>query len=148
MDVKEKQAVPLLQLNIIKLLAVLNVQVKKAEIVDIILPLFIESLEEGDASTPGSLRLRLLDAVSCIASLGFEKSYREAVVLMIRSYLSKLSSIGSAESKTLPPEANTERVETLPAGFEAIARGLTNAKLRVDFRHRLLSLCSDVGLAA
>ncbi|KAM0028833.1 putative 1-phosphatidylinositol 4-kinase [Helianthus debilis subsp. tardiflorus] len=147
-DVKEKQAVPLLQLNIIKMLAVLNVQVKKAEIVDIILPLFIESLEEGDASTPGSLRLRLLDAVSCIASLGFEKSYREAVVLMIRSYLSKLSSIGSAESKTLPPEANTERVETLPAGFEAIARGLTNAKLRVDFRHRLLSLCSDVGLAA
>ncbi|KAI7736909.1 hypothetical protein M8C21_032340, partial [Ambrosia artemisiifolia] len=147
-DVKEKQAVPLLQLNIIKLLAELNVQVKKAEIVDIILPLFIESLEEGDASTPGLLRLRLLDAVSCIASLGFEKSYREAVVLMIRSYLSKLSSIGSAESKTLPPEANTERVETLPAGFESIARGLTNAKLRVDFRHRLLSLCSDVGLAA
>ncbi|KAD4179153.1 hypothetical protein E3N88_27744 [Mikania micrantha] len=147
-DVKEKQAVPLLQLNVIKLLADLNVQVKKAEIVDIILPLFIESLEEGDASTPGVLRLRLLDAVSCIASLGFEKSYREAVVLMIRSYLSKLSSIGSAESKTLPPEANTERVETLPAGFESIARGLTNAKLRVDLRHRLLSLCSDVGLAA
>ncbi|XP_076884708.1 phosphatidylinositol 4-kinase alpha 1-like isoform X2 [Bidens hawaiensis] len=147
-DVKEKQAVPLLQLNIIKLLAELNVLVKKAEVVDIILPLFIESLEEGDASTPGLLRLRLLDAVSCIASLGFEKSYREAVVLMIRSYLSKLSSIGSAESKTLPPEANTERVETLPAGFESIARGLTNGKLRVDFRHRLLSLCSDVGLAA
>lgn len=38
--------------------------------------------------------------------------------------------------------------KTLPAGFESIARGLTNAKLRVDFRHRLLSLCSDVGLAA
>ncbi|GJT85403.1 phosphatidylinositol 4-kinase alpha 1 isoform X1 [Tanacetum coccineum] len=99
----------------------------------------------------------LLDAVSRIASLGFEKSYREAVVLMIRSYLSKLSSIGSAESKTLPAEANTERVEmltgsitfkTLPAGFQSIAKGLTNGKLRVDFRHRLLSLCSDVGLAA
>ncbi|GKE70248.1 hypothetical protein Tco_1528320 [Tanacetum coccineum] len=76
---------------------------------------------------------------------------------MIRSYLSKLSSIGSAESKTLPAEANTERVEmltgsitfkTLPAGFQSIAKGLTNGKLRVDFRHRLLSLCSDVGLAA
>ncbi|XP_024959185.1 phosphatidylinositol 4-kinase alpha 1 isoform X3 [Cynara cardunculus var. scolymus] len=147
-DAKEKQAVPIVQLNVIRLLAELNVQVKKTEVVDTILPLFIESLEEGDASIPGLLRLRLLDAVSRIASLGFEKSYREAVVLMIRSYLSKLSSIGSAESKTLPAEANTERVETLPAGFQSIARGLTNGKLRVDFRHRLLSLCSDVGLAA
>ncbi|XP_071741592.1 phosphatidylinositol 4-kinase alpha 1-like [Rutidosis leptorrhynchoides] len=147
-DAKEKQTVPIVQLNVIRLLADLNIQVKKVEVVDNVLPLFIESLEEGDASTPGLLRLRLLDAVSRIASLGFEKSYRESVVLMIRSYLSKLSSIGSAESKTLPAEANTERVETLPAGFKLIARGLTNGKLRVDFRHRLLSLCSDVGLAA
>jgi len=57
--------------------------------------------------------LQLLDAVSRIASLGFEKSYRETVVLMTRSYLGKLSSIGSAESKTVAPEANTERVEVL-----------------------------------
>lgn len=40
--------------------------------------------------------LQLLDAVSRVASLGFEKSYREVVVLLIRGYLSKLSSIGSA----------------------------------------------------
>lgn len=46
-----------------------------------------------------------------MASLGFEKSYRETIVLMTRSYLSKLSSIGSSESRTLAPEANTERVE-------------------------------------
>lgn len=46
-----------------------------------------------------------------MASLGFEKSYRETVVLMTRSYLSKLSSLGSAESKTVPQEATTERVE-------------------------------------
>lgn len=46
-----------------------------------------------------------------MASLGFEKSYRETVVLMTRSYMSKLSSVGSAESKTLAPEATTERVE-------------------------------------
>lgn len=59
------------------------------------------------------LSFQLLDAVSRIASLGFEKSYRETVVLMTRSYLSKLSSVGSAESKTLAPEANTERVEVL-----------------------------------
>ncbi|CAI9104486.1 OLC1v1003167C1 [Oldenlandia corymbosa var. corymbosa] len=147
-DGKEKQAASPLQLNMISLLADLNVYVNKSEVVDMILPLFIESLEEGEASIPGLLRLRLLDAISRLASLGFEKSYREAVVLMTRSYLSKLSAIGSAESNTLPQEATTERLETLPSGFLLIARGLTAAKLRSDFRHRLLSLCSDVGLAA
>ncbi|KAG6413374.1 hypothetical protein SASPL_126083 [Salvia splendens] len=147
-DGKEKPATPPIQLNIIHLLAELNVFVKKHEVVDMILPLFIESLEEGDASTPGLLRLRLLDAVSRMASLGFEKSYREAVVLMTRSYMGKLSEVGSAESKTQAPEATTERIETLPAGFLLIASGITCNKLRSDYRHRLLSLCSDVGLAA
>ncbi|XP_039047721.1 phosphatidylinositol 4-kinase alpha 1-like isoform X2 [Hibiscus syriacus] len=145
---KEKQAVSAVQLNVIRLLADLNVAIRKPEVVDMILPLFIESLEEGDAMTPSLLRLRLLDAVSRIASLGFEKSYRETVVLLTRSYLSKLLSVGSAESKTLAPEATTERVETLPAAFLLIATGLKNAKLRSDYCHRLLSLCSDVGLAA
>ncbi|XP_042066521.1 phosphatidylinositol 4-kinase alpha 1-like isoform X1 [Salvia splendens] len=147
-DGKEKPATPPIQLNIIHLLAELNVSIKKREVVDMILPLFIESLEEGDASTPGLLRLRLLDAVSRMASLGFEKSYREAVVLMTRSYMGKLSGVGSAESKTQAPEATTERIETLPAGFLLIASGITCNKLRSDYRHRLLSLCSDVGLAA
>lgn len=55
--------------------------------------------------------LQLLDAVSRMASLGFEKSYRETVVMMTRSYLSKLSSLGSAENKTMASEATTERVE-------------------------------------
>lgn len=55
--------------------------------------------------------IQLLDAVARMASLGFEKSYRETVVLMTRSYLNKLSSVGSAESKTEAPEATTERVE-------------------------------------
>lgn len=55
--------------------------------------------------------LQLLDAVSRMASLGFEKSYREAVVLMTRSYMSKLADVGSAESKTQAPEATTERIE-------------------------------------
>ncbi|KAL5788548.1 hypothetical protein ACOSP7_005497 [Xanthoceras sorbifolium] len=136
------------QLNLIRLLADLTVAVNKSEVVDMILPLFVESLEEGDASTPSLLRLRLLDAVSRIASLGFEKSYRETVVLMTRSYLCKLSSVGSAESKTMASEATIERTETLPAGFLLIASGLTSTKLRSDFRHRILSLCSDVGLAA
>ncbi|KAL2927477.1 Phosphatidylinositol 4-kinase alpha 1 [Bienertia sinuspersici] len=122
---KEKAAVPTVQLNVIRLLADLNVSIKKTEVVDMILPLFIESLEEGEASTPGLLRLRLLDAVARLASLGFEKSYRETVVLMTRSYLGKLSSLGSAESKTVAQEATTERVETLPAAFLLIAHGLT-----------------------
>ncbi|GAU22033.1 hypothetical protein TSUD_309370 [Trifolium subterraneum] len=147
-DNQEKPAVPFVQLNVIRLFAELSVAVNKSELVDVILPLFIETLEEGDASTPSILRLRLLDAVSRMASLGFEKSYRETVVLMTRSYLNKLSSVGSAESKTEEPEATTERVETLPAGFLLIATGLTTDRLRSDYRHRLLSLCSDVGLAA
>ncbi|KAK4284694.1 hypothetical protein QN277_001489 [Acacia crassicarpa] len=145
---KEKPAIPAVQLNGIRLLADLTVAANKSELVDMILPLFIENLEEGDASTPSLLRLQLLDAVSRMASLGFEKSYRETVVLMTRSYLNKLSSVGSAESKTEASEATTERVETLPAGFLLIAGGLSDTKLRSDYRHRLLSLCSDVGLAA
>ncbi|GKA17442.1 hypothetical protein Tco_0697279 [Tanacetum coccineum] len=57
----------------------------------------IKKYDKGDASRQGRL--------------GSKKSCREAVVLMIRSYLSKHLSIGSAESKTLLAEANTERVE-------------------------------------
>ncbi|KAK4424153.1 Phosphatidylinositol 4-kinase alpha 1 [Sesamum alatum] len=147
-DGKEKQETPPLQLNVIYLLAELNVSVNKPEMVDMILPLFIESLEEGDGSNAGSLRLRLLDAVSRMASLGFEKSYREAVVLMTRSYLAKLSNVGNADGKTEASEATAERVEILPAGFVLIAKGITSSKLRSDYRHRLMSLCSDVGLAA
>ncbi|XP_074573236.1 phosphatidylinositol 4-kinase alpha 1 [Curcuma longa] len=147
-DGKEKQTVPTVQLNLICLLADLSSLLNKWEIVDMILPLFIENLEEGDACTPSLLRLRLLDAVSRMACLGFEKSYRETVVLMTRSYLDKLKNFGLDENKTLPPEATTERIETLPSGFFLIASRLTSSKLRSDYRHRLLCLCSDVGLAA
>lgn len=55
--------------------------------------------------------LQLLDAASHIASLSFEKSYRETVVFLTRSYLNKISTLGSADSKTLAAEATTERVE-------------------------------------
>ncbi|PHT82684.1 Phosphatidylinositol 4-kinase alpha 1 [Capsicum annuum] len=118
------------------------------EAVDMILPFFIESLEFSDASVPGLLRRQLLDAVARMASLGFKKSYCEAVVLMTRSYLSKLSAVVSAETDTTASEATIERLETLPAGFLLIARDLTTPKLRTDYRHRLLSLCTHVGLAA
>ena len=47
------------QLNLIRLLADLSVSVNKFEVVDMILPLFIESLEEGDAAVPSLLRLRV-----------------------------------------------------------------------------------------
>lgn len=68
-------------------------------------------IQWGGLPTSSCELLQILDAVARMASLGFEKSYRETVVLMTRSYLSKLSSVGSAESKTLAPEATTERVE-------------------------------------
>ncbi|KAG8097936.1 hypothetical protein GUJ93_ZPchr0013g34130 [Zizania palustris] len=147
-DGKEKDTVPVMRLNVIRLLAELCVCLKKWEVVDMILPLFIEHLEEGDASSPSLLRLRLLDAISHVACLGFEKSYRESIVLMTRSYLDKVKAVGSAENNTVPSEATTERIETLPAGFLLVATNLTSTKLRSDYRHRLLSLCSDVGLAS
>lgn len=56
---KEKPAIPVVQLNVINLLAYLSISVNKLELVDMILPLFIESLEEGEASYPGQLRLRV-----------------------------------------------------------------------------------------
>ncbi|KAM0865729.1 hypothetical protein ACQ4PT_043084 [Festuca glaucescens] len=147
-DGKGKDAVPLMRLNVVRLLAELCVCLKRWEVVDMILPLFIEHLEEGDASSPSLLRLRLLDAISRVACLGFEKSYRESIVLMTRSYLDKVKAVGAAENNTLPSEATIERTETLPAGFLLVASNLTSTKLRSDYRHRLLSLCSDVGLAA
>ena len=70
-DNREKPAVPVVQLNVIRLFAELSVAVKKSELVDVILPLFIESLEEGDASTPSLLRLRVWNFVfrACILKL-------------------------------------------------------------------------------
>lgn len=145
---KEKQVMATMQLNVIRFLADLVLLMHRPEVAEMICPLFVESLEEGDASVPSRLRLRLLDAVACMATLGFEKSYRETVVLLTRSYLDKLSTVGSTQSRTLAPEATTERVETLPSAFLTIASDLFQPKLRADYRQRLLQLCSDVGLAA
>jgi hypothetical protein len=63
-DGKGKEAVPVIRLNVIRLLAELCVFLKKWEVVDMILPLFIEHLEEGDASSPSSLRLRVWNFAS------------------------------------------------------------------------------------
>lgn len=60
---KEK-AVPVIQLNGIRLLAALIVAANKPELVDMILPHFIENLEEGDASTPSLLRLQVWNFAS------------------------------------------------------------------------------------
>jgi phosphatidylinositol 4-kinase len=44
--------------------------------------------------------------------LGFEKSYRESIVLMTRSYLDKVKAVGATENNsTLPSEATIERTE-------------------------------------
>jgi phosphatidylinositol 4-kinase len=56
---KEKQMAALTQLNVISLLADVAVSLKKSDAVDLILPLFIESLEEGDASVPSLVRLQV-----------------------------------------------------------------------------------------
>lgn len=47
------------QLNVISSLADIAVSLKKSDAVDLILPLFIESLEEGDASVPSLVRLKV-----------------------------------------------------------------------------------------
>ncbi|CAM6044662.1 unnamed protein product [Sphagnum compactum] len=144
----ERQVAAVTQLNIIPLLTNMIVMLNKAEAVNMIMPLFIESLEEGDASVPSLVRLRVLDAVARMACLGSDKAYREVVVLLTQNYVSKLSVVGSSQSRTLAPEAMTERLETLPGAFLHIAQCLKEQKLRSDFRHRLLSLYSDVGLVA
>ncbi|WZY96960.1 hypothetical protein YC2023_069289 [Brassica napus] len=146
--VGREREVPTIPLNVVRLLADISVAVKKPEVADMVFPFFIESLEEGDTSTPCSLRLQLLDAVSRIATLGFEKSYRETVVLMTRGYLREILTVVSVESKTSEPTSRKEHVETLAAGFLTIANGLMKTKLRADYRHLLLSLCSDVSLAS
>ena len=56
---KDKQMAAVTQLNVISLLADLAVSLKKSDAVDLILPLFIESLEEGDASVPSPVRLQV-----------------------------------------------------------------------------------------
>ncbi|CAM6087859.1 unnamed protein product [Calypogeia fissa] len=139
----------MVKLNVVSFLADLSLSLDKSDVVELLLPLFVESLEEGEASVPSLLRLKLLEAVGRMACLGGEKSYREVVVLLTRSYLDKLSMVvGSNHSRTLPAEAMTERQETLPGAFVQIARGLRQTILRVDYRRRLLALCSDVGLIA
>lgn len=63
-DGKGKDTVPVMRLNVVRLLAELCVCLKRWEVVDMILPLFIEHLEEGDASSPSLLRLKVWNFVS------------------------------------------------------------------------------------
>ena len=63
--------------------------------------------------------LQLLDAISRVACLGFEKSYRESIVLMTRSYLDKVKAVGAAENNnSLPSEATTERTEVCDESYK------------------------------
>lgn len=56
---KFKQTAVVTQLNVIPLLANMVVMLNKPEAVDLIMPLFAESLAEGDASAPSLLRLKV-----------------------------------------------------------------------------------------
>nr|GEW24229.1 phosphatidylinositol 4-kinase alpha 1 isoform X2 [Tanacetum cinerariifolium] len=67
------------------------------------------------------VRFQILEAASRMASLGFQKSYCKVIALMIRSYLSKLSSIGFAESNALLEEANRERIKRMLLRLQLIA---------------------------
>lgn len=143
---KYKQTSVVMQLNVIPVLANVVVVLNRPEALELIMPLFVESLAEGDASVPSLMRLKVLEAVARMACLDCEKPYREVVVLLTMSYLKKLAAIGLPESKNLSPEAATELQQTLPSAFLHIAQGLKEPELRSDYRQRLLSLCSDVSL--
>ena len=54
---------------------------------------------------------QVLEAVARMACLGCEKPYREVVVLLTMSYLKKLDTIASPESKNLAPESTTELLQ-------------------------------------
>jgi phosphatidylinositol 4-kinase len=49
----------LVKLNVISFLADLSLSVDKSDVVELMLPLFVESLEEGEASQPSLLRLKV-----------------------------------------------------------------------------------------
>lgn len=56
---KFKQIAVVTQLNVIPLLANMVVLLNKPEAVELIMPLFVESLAEGDASAPSLMRLKV-----------------------------------------------------------------------------------------
>lgn len=89
-DGKEKHSAPAIQHNLIRLLADLCVTVNKWEIVDMILPLFIESLEEGDASSPSLLRLRVWNFVFSQCTC----FYIDFLSVVIYSYFSFMTNFG------------------------------------------------------
>jgi len=63
---KFKQTAVVMQLNVIPLLANVVVVLNKPEAVDLIMPLFVESLAEGDASAPSLMRLKVKLALPSI----------------------------------------------------------------------------------
>ncbi|BBM99420.1 phosphatidylinositol 4-kinase A [Marchantia polymorpha subsp. ruderalis] len=138
-----------IQTNLISFLADLATRFSKREMGEIILPQFVESLEQADTSVPGLLRLKLIEALARIGSSGCEKSYREVVILLTRSYLDKVTSVDATYTRAQPTEGTTEHLDTLAGALLQLARGLQQPpKLRADLRERLLNLCSNVGLAA
>ena len=56
---KFKQTAVVTQLNVIPLLANVVVLLNRPEAVELVLPLFVESLAEGDASVPSLMRLKV-----------------------------------------------------------------------------------------
>ncbi|KAL3700638.1 hypothetical protein R1sor_018660 [Riccia sorocarpa] len=145
---KEKHVI-YIQTNLISFLADLAVRFSKRDLEEIILPQFVESLEQGDTSVSGFLRMKLIEALARIGSAGCEKSYREVVVLLTRSYLDKVTSVDSTYTRAPQADGISEYLDALAGALLQLARGIQPpSKLRTDLRERLLTLCSNVGLAA
>ncbi|KAL2650963.1 hypothetical protein R1flu_019091 [Riccia fluitans] len=145
---KEKHVI-YIQTNLISFLADLAVRFSKRDLDEIILPQFVESLEQGDTSVPGLLRIKLIEALARIGSAGCEKSYREVVVLLTRSYLDKVTSVDGTYTRAPQADGISEYLDALAGALLQLARGIQPlAKLRIDLRERLLTLCSNAGLVA
>ena len=56
---KFKQTSVVMQLNVIPVLANVVVVLNRPEALELIMPLFVESLAEGDASVPSLMRLKV-----------------------------------------------------------------------------------------
>ncbi|CAM6105243.1 unnamed protein product [Calypogeia fissa] len=145
---EQERHVVFVQTNIVSFLADMAKKLSKWEIVEIMLPQFIESFEQRDISVPNLLRLKLMEALARLGSLGSEKSYREVVVLLTREYLDVVSSDRSVYSGGSSSDSLSEHLDTLTNALLQLARGLRQPKLRSDLRERLLTLCSNVGLVA
>ncbi|GBG80565.1 hypothetical protein CBR_g31025 [Chara braunii] len=167
----------ILKQTVVPLLAQFGIALDRPDALKIVLSLVVESLEDGEDHVTDGVRLRVLDALARIASLGHEVVYREVLVLLTRMYKESLSlttPLPSGMAVPAAPPSSSSRlggsmrssgggpardgpsgrmefwkdVEWIGRKLCFMAEKLRNAALRRDLRQRLLLLCSEVGLLA